>query len=155
LKIYYNFFIHLFAYEFVYDQLPENNLNDQYFDKYLLYWIKKNYLIMNNSTYQINRNYSQQISLIINPFEQYARTYLLIYEQDYISLENNYSTLIKLYQKNLLTKVDSQNIISVLASSSNILTNALRTLNTNDKSKLRHMLTELFQPMSIHLRAKL
>ncbi len=155
MKIYYNFFIHLFAYEFVYDQLPENNLNDQYFDKYLLYWIKKNYLIMNNSTYQINRNYSQQISLIINPFEQYARTYLLIYEQDYISLENNYSTLIKLYQKNLLTKVDSQNIISVLASSSNILTNALRTLNTNDKSKLRHMLTELFQPMSIHLRAKL
>jgi hypothetical protein len=155
LKIYYQFFIHLFAYEFVYDQFPEDNLNDQYFDKYLSYWTTKNYLIVHNSTYTVNQKYHQQISLITNPFEQYARAYLLIYEQENIPLEKNLSTLIKLYQKSLLSKLDSQNIISILASSSNVLNNALRTLNANEKSKVRHMLTKLFQPISIHLRAKL
>ncbi len=155
MKIYYQFFIHLFAYEFVYDQFPEDNLNDQYFDKYLSYWTTKNYLIVHNSTYTVNQKYHQQISLITNPFEQYARAYLLIYEQENIPLEKNLSTLIKLYQKSLLSKLDSQNIISILASSSNVLNNALRTLNANEKSKVRHMLTKLFQPISIHLRAKL
>jgi hypothetical protein len=156
----YNFFIHLFAYEFVYDEFPINDINDKHFDEYLLYWIKKNYLLnMNNSTYKINPNYSQQISLITSPFEQYARAYLLIYEQESILSEKNLSILLKLYQKNLLTKIDAQNIISILASSSNVINNALRTLNSSNRSKslsdLRHMLTNIFQPMSTQLRAKL
>jgi len=156
----YNFFIHLFAYEFVYDEFPVNDINDKYFDEYLSYWIKKNYLLnMNNSTYKINLNYSQQISLITSPFEQYARAYLLIYEQENISSEKNLSILLKLYQKNLLNKIDSQNIISILASSSNVINNALRTLNSSNRSTtlsdLRHMLTNIFQPMSTQLRAKL
>jgi hypothetical protein len=114
---------------------------------------------MNNSTYKINPNYSQQISLITSPFEQYARAYLLIYEQESILSEKNLSILLKLYQKNLLTKIDAQNIISILASSSNVINNALRTLNSSNRSKslsdLRHMLTNIFQPMSTQLRAKL
>ncbi|CAF1426471.1 unnamed protein product [Adineta steineri] len=160
LKTYYHFFVHLFAYEFVYDQFPMDNMNDIYFDKYLSYWITMNYLIpSDNSTYQINSNFLQQISLITSPFDQYARAYLLIYEQENLSSEKNLSILIKIYQKALLTKLDPNNIISILASSSNVISNALRTLNFTTKSKilseLRHMLTKIFQPKSTHLRAKL
>ncbi|CAF1347772.1 unnamed protein product [Adineta steineri] len=160
LKTYYHFFVHLFAYEFVYDQFPMDNTNDIYFDRYLSYWITMNYLIpSDNSTYQINSNFLQQISLITSPFEQYARAYLLIYEQENLSSEKNLSILIKIYQKALLTKLDPNNIISILASSSNVISNALRTLNFTTKSKilseLRHMLTKIFQPKSTHLRAKL
>ncbi|CAF4365025.1 unnamed protein product, partial [Adineta steineri] len=125
LKTYYHFFVHLFAYEFVYDQFPMDNMNDIYFDKYLSYWITMNYLIpSDNSTYQINSNFLQQISLITSPFEQYARAYLLIYEQENLSSEKNLSILIKIYQKALLTKLDPNNIISILASSSNVISNA-------------------------------
>ncbi|CAF0927836.1 unnamed protein product [Rotaria sordida] len=160
LKTYYNFFIHLFAYEFVYDQFPVDNIDDKYFNKYLTYWIKKNYILhINNSTYEVNKKFLEQILLITSPFEQYARAYLLIYEQENILTENNLSILIKIYQKNLLTKLDSQNIISILASSSNVISNALRTLNLSNTStalsQLRYMLTKIFQPISIHLRAKL
>lgn len=156
----YNFFVHLFAYEFVYDQFPTDDNNDKYFDKYLSYWLTKNYLSsLNNTTYKINSDYLQQISLIVNPFEQYARAYLLIYEQENISSEKNVSVLVKLYQKNLLIKLDTQNIISILASSSNVINNALRVLNSSNKSKvlsdLRRILTKILQPMSTHLRAKL
>jgi len=137
-----------------------NDMNDSYFDKYLSYWITTNYLLpLSNSTYKINENFLQQISLITTPFEQYARAYLLIYEQENLSSERNSSTLIKVYQKNLLTKLDSNNIISILAASSNVINNALRTLNSTNKSntlsELRHMLTKRFQPLSTHLRAKL
>ncbi|CAF3742024.1 unnamed protein product [Adineta steineri] len=160
LETYYHFFVHLFAYEFVYDQFPMDNMNDINFEKYLSYWITMNYLIpSDNSTYQINSNFLQQISLITSPFEQYARAYLLIYEQENLSSEKNLSILIKIYQKALLTKLDPNNIISILASSSNVISNALRTLNFTTKSKilseLRHMLTKIFQPKSTHLRAKL
>ncbi|CAF0897903.1 unnamed protein product [Rotaria sp. Silwood1] len=160
LKTYYHFFIHLFAYEFVYDKFPIDNIDDKYFDKYLSYWIKKNYLLyINESTYEINKNFLEQISLITSPFEQYARAYLLIYEQENILKEKNLSILIKIYQKNLLTKIDSQNIISILASSSNVISNALRTLNISHTSttlsQVRYMLTKIFQPISIHFRAKL
>jgi len=137
-----------------------NDMNDSYFDKYLSYWITTNYLVpLSNSTYKINENFFQQISLITTPFEQYARAYLLIYEQENLSSERNSSTLIKVYQKNLLTKLDSNNIISILAASSNVINNALRTLNSTNKSntlsELRHMLTKRFQTLSTHLRAKL
>jgi hypothetical protein len=138
-----------------------DNMNDDlYFDKYLSYWIKINYLLpLDNSTYRINRDFQQQISLITSPFEQYARAYLLIYEQENIISETSLSILIKVYQKNLITKLDSHNIISILASSSNVISNALRTLNLSIKSKtlseLRQMLTKIFQPISIDLRAKL
>jgi hypothetical protein len=156
----YNFFIHLFAYEFVYDKFPIDDINDEYFDKYLSYWLTNNYLLsMNNSTYKINSDYLQKISLITSPFEQYARAYLLIYEQENISSEKNLSILVKLYQKNLLAKLDTQNIISILASSSNVINNALRTLNSSNKSntlfEFRRMLTKILQPISIQLRAKL
>jgi hypothetical protein len=137
-----------------------DDINDKYFDKYLSYWMVKNYLLpVNNSTYKLNPNLLQEISLIISPFEQYARAYLSIYEQENALSEKNLSVLVKVYQKNLLTKLDPQNIVSILASSSNVISNALRTLNSSNKSKtlseLRQMLTKLFQPMSIHLRAKL
>ncbi|UJR28788.1 hypothetical protein I4U23_010014 [Adineta vaga] len=160
LKINYHFFIHLLAYEFVYDQFPTDDLNDKYFEEYLSYWIKLNYIIpLNNSTYKINTNFQSEISFITNPFEQYARAYLLIYQQENLSSETNLSLLIKIYQKTLLTKLDSSNLISILASSSNVISNALRTLNFSTKSKtfsdLRHMLTSLFQPISTHIRAKL
>ncbi len=36
-------------------------------------------------------------------------------------------------KKNLLTKLDSQNIISIFASSSYVISNALRTLNSIDR----------------------
>lgn len=137
-----------------------DEINDKYFDKYLSHWMIKNYLLpVNNSTFKLNPNFRQEISLITSPFEQYARAYLLIYEQDNILSEKNLSVLVKTYQKALLTKLDSQNIISILASSSNVISNALRTLNSSNKSKtlseLRQMLAKLFQPISIHLRAKL
>lgn len=158
----YHFFVHLFAYEFVYDEFPidNNNNNDKYFDKYLSYWLKKNYLIsLDNLTYKINSDYIQQISLITNPFEQYARAYLLIYEQENQSLEKTSSVLVKIYQKNLLNKLDTLNIISILASSSNVISNALRTLNSSNKSNilfdLRRILTKILQPISTYLRAKL
>ncbi|CAF3150372.1 unnamed protein product [Rotaria socialis] len=160
LKTYYHFFIHLFAYEFVYDQCPVDNIDDQYFDRYLTYWINKNYIFhIDESTFKINSNFLQQISLITSPFEQYARAYLLIYEQGNNLTETSLSVSTKVYQKNLLTKLDSQNIINILASSSNVISNALRTLNSSNASKtlseIRHILTKIFQPVSIHLRAKL
>jgi len=109
-------------------------MNDRYFDKYLSYWITTNYLLpLSNSTYKINENFLQQISLITTPFEQYARAYLLIYEQENLSPEKNLSTLIKVYQKTWLIKLDSNNIISILASSSNGINNALRALNSSSK----------------------
>ena len=160
MRFYYNFFIHLFAYEFVYDRFPGDNLNDSHFDRYLNYWINNTYLLQtNHSTYYINPQYLQQISLITNPFEQYARAYLLIYEQEISSSEKNSATLIKLYQKNLLSQLDPMNIISTIASSSNVLGNALRTLNNTSQSKnsaeLRHILAKLFSTNSTPLRAKL
>ena len=135
-------------------------MNDNNFDRYLSYWLKTNYLIqINNSTYQINRNFQQKISLFTNPFEQYARAYLLIYEQENSSLEKNLSTLTKSYHKNLLAKLDSKNIISVLASSSNVINNALRILNlknnSNEISQFHQILKKLFQPMSTKLISKL
>ena len=160
MKFFYNFFIHLFAYEFVYDRFPGDNLDDQHLDQYLNYWLSKNYLLVNNhSAYYINPQYLQQISLITCPFEQYARAYLLIYEQEINSSEKNSATLIKLYQKNLLTQLDQLNIITILASSSNVLGNALRTLQTTSQAKnsyeLRRTLTSLFPRVSTQLRAKL
>ena len=135
-------------------------MNDDSFDRYLSYWITKDYLLpMNNLTYKINQNFLQQISLITSPFEQYARAYLLIYEQENQLTEKNPSVLTKLYQKRLLTQLDSQNIVSVLASSSNVISNALRTLRSSNRSvmlrELRQVLTKIFQPMAMHLRAKL
>ena len=135
-------------------------MNDNTFDRYLSYWLKTNYLIqINNSTYQMNRNFQQKISLFTNPFEQYARAYLLIYEQENSSLEKNLSTLTKSYHKNLLAKLDSKNIISVLASSSNVINNALRILNlknnSNEISQFHQILKKLFQPMSTKLISKL
>ena len=114
---------------------------------------------MNNLTYKINANFLQQISLITSPFEQYARAYLLIYEQENQMTEKNPSVLTKLYQKRLLTQLDAQNIVSVLASSSNVISNALRTLKSSNRStmlrELRQVLMKIFQPMAVHLRAKL
>jgi hypothetical protein len=114
---------------------------------------------MNNSTYRINENYRQQISLMTSPFEQYARAYLLIYEHDKLFSQKSLSILTKVYQKVLLDNVDTQNIISIIASSSNVISNALRTLNSSHKSimlsNIRHMLKEILQPMSMHVRAKL
>ena len=136
-------------------------MNDNSFDKYLSYWLTMNYLIrIDNSThYKINQNFLQQISLITSPFEQYAQAYLLIYEQDNIVSETNLLTLTKIYQKNLLTKLDSKNIVSILAASSSVISNALRTLNlnhtSNTLSEIRHMLKMILQPMSSHLNSKL
>ena len=135
-------------------------MNDDSFDRHLAYWISKDYLLpMNNLTYKINQNFLQQISLITSPFEQYARAYLLIYEQEIDVTEKNPSVLTKLYQKRLLAKLDSQNIVSVLASSSSVISNALRTLKSSNRSvmlrELRQVLTKIFQPMAMHLRAKL
>ena len=158
--MYYHFFIQLFAYEFVYDRFPSGTGNDEQFDQHLSYWIKKGYLLpMNDLTYRINANYLQQISLITSPFQQYARAYLLIYEQENLSAEKNSSLLVKAYQKALLGKADSHSIVSVIASSSNVISNALRTLNGRSKSAmlidLRQLLQKLFRPMTIQLRAKL
>lgn len=158
--MYYHFLVHLFAYEFVYDRLPSSAGNDEQFDQYLSYWIKKGYLLpMNDLTYRINSTHLQAISLITSPFEQYARAYLLIYEQENLSAEKNSSLLIKAYQKALLSKTDSHSVVSVIASSSNVISNALRTLNGSSKSAmladLRHLLRKLFPTTAAHLRAKL
>ena len=107
----------------------------------------------------MNPTYTQQVSLITSPFEQYAHAYLLIYEQQNIPSEKNMTLLVKAYQKSLLNQMNSQNIITVIASSSNVINNALRTLNNNNKSimlaELRHLLKKILQPTSTGLRAKL
>lgn len=162
LKTSYHFFIHLFAYEFVYDRFPADDLNDEHFDQYLSHWLRVSYLVpLDNSTYKINPAFHQQISLLTSPFEQYARAYLLIYELDNLSSEKNLSALIKTYQKTLLAKLQSTDVVSVLASSSNVISNALRTLNFSTKSKtladVRTMLSNIFpsRSPSAPLRAKL
>ena len=157
--MFYHFLIHLFAYEFVYDESPQDTLNDKHFDKYLNYLLNQSYILSNDDkqTFQINPNYSQQISVIVQPFEQYARAYLTIYEQENTVAESNLSTIIKLYQKQLLTKLDPLNISSILASSSNVINNALRVLNqkTSNIADIQFVLRKIFPLTSTNLRAKL
>lgn len=160
LKAYYHFLVHLFAYEFVYDQYPLIDNQDECFDKYLSYWIEQKYLLTSNDrAYRINEDFREKISLIVSPFEQYARAYLLIYEQKDIPEEKNWNILVKAYQKSLLSQIDTQNIIYIIASSSNVITNALRTLNTARRSvilaELRHILKKILEPTANYLRAKL